>query len=384
MIRAYTAHTSEIDDAEIAISEILEQLEPEKNCLKNTVAVVSCYHEFATNGIVAELYKKLKCPIIGATSSLVATNQGSGQLDFAIMMITSDDVTLTAACSSSLINESEAPLSEMYNNALEGHTEKPKLILSTAPFLMNHAGDNYIDILTKSSGGIPNFGTFALNESINYEDSYVIYNDKVEHDIYSVIVASGNINPRFLHASISPEKILNRDAIITKSEGNLLKEVNGLPVYDYLETLGMVSNGKIRDGLLSIPLILNYTGGERPIARGLLAVNEEGYGVCGGLMSEGSKLAIGAWDKEDVVRTTLQTIENALSDESINAFFMYSCIVRNMVLETDIFAEAHNAGEAIADRIPYLFAYAGGEICPVGDTTYTNYFHNNTFIGCAF
>jgi len=133
MIKSYAAYTREIDDVELAVSEILEQLEPEKNCLKNTVAVVTCYHEFATGGIVAELYKKLGFPIIGTTTTLISTNGGFGQLDFSILMITSDDVVLTAACSPSLADGLKEPFEQMYHEALIGHSETPKLILSSAP-----------------------------------------------------------------------------------------------------------------------------------------------------------------------------------------------------------------------------------------------------------
>ena len=384
MIKSYTAYTDEVDDVELAISEILEQLKPEKNCLKNTVAVVSCYHEFATSGIIAELYKKLKFPIIGTTTTVLATNQGSGNLHLAIMMITSNDVTFTAACSSSLANELEAPLSAMYQSALEGHAEKPKLILSMAPFLLHYAGDYYVDILTKISGGVPNFGTVAIGDSVDFENNYVIFNDKCERDIFGVIVASGNIKPQFFYSSLSSEKIIKESAIITKSEGNLLKEVNGLPFCEYLETWGMISNGKARDGLDSIPLILNYAEGSHHISRVLLIVNENGYGVCGGLMPENSTMNIGTWDKDDVVATTLHTVKSILSNDNISALFIYSCVGRSLVLGADMFAETDKVKEVVAGRLTYLFSYSGGEICPTGDAANTNYFHNNTVVACAF
>ena len=86
MIKSYTAFTSEIDDIELAVSEILAQLDPEKNCLKNTAGIVTCYYEFATNGIIAELYKKCKFPIIGTTSTAISTNRGDGQLKMAVII----------------------------------------------------------------------------------------------------------------------------------------------------------------------------------------------------------------------------------------------------------------------------------------------------------
>jgi len=384
MVKSYTAFTSEIDDVELAVSEILEQLEPEKNCLKNTVAVVTCYYEFAVNGIIAELYRKLKFPIIGTTTSALATNQGFGHLGLAVMMMTSDDVTFTAASSSSLLNDLEAPLTRMYQNALEGHAQTPKLILSAGPLLLNHAGDYYVDILGKASGGVPNYGTLAIDDTANFENSYTIFNDTFAKDMFCIIVASGNIHPKFFFSSISSEKILVHPALITKSAGNLLQEVNGRPLYDYLDAQGMVSNGKIRQGLNSLPLLLDRADGSQVISKVLIYLNEDGYGVCGGLMPEGSTMSIGVWDRDDVVATTLQTVERALSDENVSTLFMYSCYGRSLALGADIFAETDNVSEAVAGKVSYLFAYSGGEICPISGSANPNQFHNNTFVGCVF
>jgi len=384
MIRSYSAFTSEIDDVDVAITEILAQLEPEKNCLKYTVAIVTCYYEFATSGITAELYRKLGFPIIGTTTTALATNHGSGQLDFSILMITSDDVPFTAACSSSLMNELEVPLTQMYQDAIKGHNETPKLIISAVPFMINYAGDNYVSVLDKISGGVPNFGTLAIDNDLSYTNSYVIFNDKCERDIYAIIVASGNIHPKFTYASFSRKYILEQTATITKSDGNLLKEVNGLPIIKYLETLGLATGSGINDVLHLIPLILDYAGEGIPVSRVLVSWTEDGWGVCGGLMPEGTKFSIGTWAKEDVIGTTTRTIENILSGESVSALILYSCLARSSALDADFLLEADKANETIADRVPYIFAYSGGEICPVRDALHASSFHNNTVIACAF
>ena len=46
MIKTLTAQTHEIDDVELAVSEILEQLNVGEKLLKNTVGILTCYTEF--------------------------------------------------------------------------------------------------------------------------------------------------------------------------------------------------------------------------------------------------------------------------------------------------------------------------------------------------
>ena len=384
MIKSYSAFTSEIDDVELAISEILEQLEPEKNCLKYTVAVVACYYEFATSGLIAELYKRLGFPLIGATATAISSNGGFGQLDFSIIMITSDDAVFTAACSDSLADGLEEPFQKMYQEALVGHTEEPKLILGAAPLMLNYAGDHYVDALSKVTDGVPHFGTLAIDNTLDYSESYVIFNDRVERDVYGIIVASGNINPRFLYASFSSNFILAQTATITKAEGNLLQEIDGAPTIDFMEKMGLAGDGKVSNILHAVPFVLDYDGEGIPVSRVILAWDENGYGVCGGLMPEGTKFNLATWDRSDVLGTTVRTIEDVLLNEDVNALILYSCLARSYALGTDILSETEKVNETIAERIPYVFSYSGGEICPLRNATNSNSFHNNTVIACVF
>ena len=384
MIKSYTAFTSEIDEVDVAVSEIIAQLEPEKNCLNSTAAIVTCYHEFATNGVVAELYKKLGFPIIGTTTTATSTNRGCGQLDFSIIMITSDDVAFSAACSSPLTGDLEAPFRQMYQDALAGHSDPPKLILSAAPIMLNYTGDEYVDVLNLVSGGVPNFGTLAVDNTSDYRDSYVMFNDKVERDVYGIIVASGDINPQFLYASFSQKYILSGTATITKSKGNIINEIDGLPIIEYMEAIGLAENGKVQDVLHSVPFILDYSGVGVPVSRVLLSWDENGHGICGGLMPEGAKFSLGTWDKSDVLNTTLLTIENILSNGNANTLLLYSCLARSYSLGGELLAETELVNKTAAEKIPYIFGYAGGEICPAGEGKVTNSFHNNTVIACAF
>jgi hypothetical protein len=384
MIKSYSAITSEIDDMELAVSEIIAQLDPEKNCLESTVAIVTCYHEFATSGLVAELYKKLNFPIIGTTTTVTSTNRGFGQLHFSILMITSDDVVFTAACSPSLESGLDEPFSQIYQPALAGHAENPKLIVSAAPLMLSYAGDNFVDVLNRVSGGVPNFGTLAIDNSADYLDSYVMFNDKVGRDFYGIIAASGNIRPKFLYASFSPEYIMAQTSTITEAEGNLLKQVDGLPIINYMEKIGLAKNGKVKDVLHSVPFILDYDGDGVPVSRVLLSWSEDGYGICGGLMPEGTSFSLGIWDKADVIRTTVRAIESILANENVSTLMLHSCLARSYALGTEILSETEIINETVKEDVPYIFGYSGGEICPVHDTENANSFHNNTIIACVF
>jgi len=383
MIKSFTAFTSEIDDVELAVQEIVDKLDPENNCLTSTVAIITCYHEFATSGVIAELYNKMGFPIIGITSTATSSSGGCGQLGLSVMMITSDDVVFTAACSSSLKDGLREPFEQMYKNALVGHVESPKLIIGNAPLMLNYAGDHYVEMMDIVSGGVPHFGAMPIDNSTDYSDSYVIFNDKVDRDFYAIIVASGNIKPRFLYSSFSPEFILNQSAIITKSVGNLLMEIDGQPAVKYMDKIGLHEGRNDSEILHSIPFIFENTDDGDQISRVLMSWSEDEYGICGGLMPEGTLFSLGRWDKDDVLNTTVMTIEDILKNEDISTLLLYSCLARSYALDFDVMIEAEKVVETIVDRIPFIYSNVGGEICLTKNAG-NNSFHNNTIIACVF
>ena len=63
MITSLVAHTFEVDDIGIAVSEILEQLDLGSSLRKNSVGIITCHCEFLYSGVVKALSDKfpLRC-----------------------------------------------------------------------------------------------------------------------------------------------------------------------------------------------------------------------------------------------------------------------------------------------------------------------------------
>ena len=101
-------------------------------------------------------------------------------------------------------------------------------------------------------------------------------------------------------------------------------------------------------------------------------------------MPEGARFNLGMWDKSDVVGTTIRTIEDSLRNKNLSTLILHSCLARSYALGTEILLETEEVNKIAAERIPYIFSYSGGEICPIRDEANSNRFHNNTIIACAF
>ncbi len=383
MTKILTAFIEEIDDVSAAVAEICEQIEPEKNFSKNSVGIISCYSEFLDSGVVAAISEKLGIPIAGTTTLSGASGDRFGNFSLSLFVITSDSAKFSLGLTEPLSLENiDENIERTYKAAASG--EKAKLALVFAPLIFNISGDRYISAFDKASGGVPVFGTTAVDHNDDYHEAAVIFGKEKYNDRFAFILISGDIDPKFFVATISDENIYEQTAVITASEGNILKEIDGQPLMKYFESVGLAKNGEIR-GINALPFFIGFGDGAKPIVRAMFAITPDGFAVCGGDMPVGASISVGTYDKEDVLVHTRLVSEKAktAANKGIVAF---SCIGRCLSLGADSDAELTGVTETISGGVPYVLSYSGGEFCPVytahGEST--NRFHNNTFIACAF
>ena len=383
MIKALFAYTESIDDAEMAVQEILEQLDIKNNLKQNTVAIMACHYEFVNSGVVEAVCKSLPFDIIGTTTPSQAVSNAKGTLMLSLTVLTSDDVSFKTIITESLLEEPAKVIKTTYTDKV---TQPPALIFAYAGFLIQNSGDEYVSTITEVSGGIPCFGTLAVDNTSDFAYSFMIYNGTVYRDRMGMILFYGDINPRFKVANISDNKIISKSALITKSAGHVLQEVNGKPVAEYFEELGLTKASEHNYAMTSLPFMIDYCDGTPKVSKVFVAMTEDKNALCAGIMPEGSALYIGVFDKDDVLLTTGNAVSEMLSESNdISCVFMYSCIARNMTLGADYFGEIDLIAEKLGD-IPFTIAYSGGEMCPtqVSDKSAINRFHNNAFVLCAF
>ncbi len=387
MLKAFTAFTNEIDNIEQAVSELLSQLDMEDKLLENSIGIVSCYTEYLESGVIAELSRRLPFDVLGTTTIANASRGEVGEMMLNLMVLTSDDVSFSTGLTEPILGESEEPIRAAYESAAAKLSGKADLIISFAPLLLNVGGDFFINAFDRVTGGIPNFGAITVDHNPDYGQASVIYNGEAYRDRYAFILAQGNLSPAFYIGNISEEKVFSEKGAVTASVGNQLQAVNGVSVTDYLLSIGLTKdeNGTI-PGINSFPIIVDYHDGTAPVARAMFALTPEGYAVCGGDIPVGAALSIGEFDPLEIQDTAKRTLQNVLEESGKSIFLMYSCIGRYFAQGANPMVEAEGIRDLMKKAgLPYLFAYSGGELCPVydhnGDVSNRN--HNNTLIICA-
>ncbi|MDR1074048.1 MAG: FIST C-terminal domain-containing protein [Treponema sp.] len=384
MMKTMTAFTFEIDDPDAAAAEILEQIDSTE-LRKNSLGILTCYTEFIDSGAVRAICAALPFDVIGMTTAGMAAPAAAGEMVLGLLVLTGDDVDFIAGAVELPGKDIDGPIYKAYGETCAKRPGQPVMAFAFAPYINDLGGEAVAVSLDKASGGIPIFGSLAIDSSADFSLNRSVYNGEDYKNTLAFALLYGNLRPSFFVTSFAEDKIQKQRGVVTKSKDNILMEVNNMPVIDYLQSIGIQKS----DGAWAVsafPFVIDYNDGTKPVARSIYLLTKEGYAACGGNIPENATLAVGGIDYSDVLRTTKETLEYVLKkkNDGASCLLMFSCLTRYFALEANSTAEMDTIKNILTDFPGYLFGYSGGEICPV----YTekggavNRFHNCTFIAC--
>ncbi|MDR3130708.1 MAG: FIST C-terminal domain-containing protein [Treponema sp.] len=383
MIKTMTAFTFEVDDPDAAAAEILEQIDL-KALRKNSLGILTCFTEFAASGVVQAVCAALPFDAIGITTAGTAVPGGAAEIILGLLVLTSDNAEFITGAVEISGKDMDGHIYSAYKETCAKGPGLPVMMLAFVPFIKDLGGEIIVQSLGKASGGIPFFGSLAIDLSPDYSINRSIYNGKTERNTLVFALLYGDLHPSFFVASIPEDKIHKQRGVITKSKDNFLMEVNNMPVLDYLQSIGI----RKKNGVLPaafFPFVIDYNDGTKPVVRSIYLMTKEGYAACGGAMPENATLSVGGIDYYDVIRTCGETLEKIQREkEKGSCLLMFSCLTRYFALDAYTTAEMETVRDRLTDFPGYLFSYSGGEICPVYNWKgYTsNRFHNCTFAAC--
>ncbi|MDR0861618.1 MAG: FIST C-terminal domain-containing protein [Oscillospiraceae bacterium] len=385
MIKMQTAYTEEIDEIKTAVDEILSQLDLNA-LLKNSVGILTCHFDFVDSDFLGELHARLPFDIIGMTTMASANRNGNGMYGLSLAVLTSDDVQFETALTGALDETNyRERMAESYNETLAKLPGKPDMIIALFPYPRTLSGVVIPSTLDELSGGVPIFGSLATNLDISYDECRSIRNDEAEQFAMAMILMHGAVDPDFVVVSIPEQRISENRAVITDSEGCIMKEINDVPVLDYLNSIGVVI---MKNASTTTPFMVYYEGSTKPVALGVFTVNDDGTLLCGGEMTKGSQIAIGEISPAGIKLSAEQAMQQLLASKKSGGVLMFPCVTRYVMLSPDKGAELELVTDTMAQNaaVPYTLGYSGGEFCPVKDESgkYVNRFHNYTFSACIF
>jgi hypothetical protein len=389
-MRVMTAVTREVDFAEDAVSELKEQLDFD-GLQANTIGIISCDVEFIASGVAAEVGRSMPFNVIGTTTLGNAAKDQYGNEMLVLTVYTADDIYFSAAKTATLDKETaEAEISKTYAEAAAGlNGENPALLLLLGPPISPVMGAQMLQYLDKAAGNkVPIYGSLASTNELNLISSKLLWNDEVCQNVLVIAAIGGNVSVDFELVSMTGSNIRQQKGTITKIDGFWLKEVDNIPVIDWLDKNGMPKENLLNSSI-SFPLMVEFRSGYPAIACGIYRLDaENGWLHMATLLPEGAKLSLGKQDLTGVLETA-GTLADKLIKRSetrkLAAVLIGPCVSRSLIMGNARNEELKLLSEKLSEVVPYHAMYAGGEICPVffenGDMV--NIFHNFTASAAA-
>lgn len=382
MIKMYTARTSEIDEIDDAIDEIKSQINFSE-LKKHSGGLIFCHIDFVDSGLVAALQRELPFNIIGMTSMASADEHGYSLFDLTLTVLTSDEVTFEVGMTDSINNDNYAEEIDRLNSSIRGRVDSdPALIITFMPYIRDVAGYQVVSAMDESCKGIPLWGSITNNIDFNYETVHTICNGKSLRAGIAMMYLNGPVEPSFIVCSIPERNIADNRAIITDSEGAILRGINDLPVLEYLANIGLIIT---KENITTTPMMVYYDNSEEPVALGFYTLFEDGTLLTGGEMPVGTSFAVGSIDREGIFESAETGLKQILECAERQATLLLPCVTRYIMLAPDQESELRLiTDELTGSGKPFMMGYSGGEICPMRDPDgkYRNRFHNYSFCAC--
>lgn len=272
-------------------------------------------------------------------------------------------VVKTANVLDELNNKDSATTGEDLIQKLPQKNLKYVFVISEGSFIngsqltmgMNTATDNQLLITGGLCGDAANFDTTLASYNENPKKGEIVAIGFYGDDLEITFATNGGWTP------FGPERI------VTKSDANILYELDGKPALDlYKKYLGDKSK-ELPAAALLYPLKVNSVDEDKSIVRTILNINEsENSMILAGDIKEGSKVQLMMTNKDNIINAAEHAAKQASSNRKKESelAILVSCIGRKLVLDQRVEEEVEEVIDVIGNKTVVCGFYSYGEIAP--------------------
>lgn len=192
---------------------------------------------------------------------------------------------------------------------------------------------------------------------------------------------------RVAHSSLGGWEEFGRERTITRSENNILYEIDHRNALDlYKEYLGPYAE-ELPGAALFFPLSMQVNNQEYSLVRTILSINEENKSmVFAGNLPEGSKVRLMKANFDRIIDASSEAATGVLatgSRKTPELAILVSCVGRKRILQERTAEEIKAARKALGPESAITGFYSYGEIAPFGQSTNCE-LHNQTMTITTF
>ena len=371
MIKVLNASTCELDSHEKAVQDILDQINIQNGLLKNSVGLLFCHIKFIEMGITEKVCEKLPFDVLGCTSLYFAASAPAdksapgteGDIMLTVTVLTSDDTEFAAGICDPLTPENvENNINALYQKTASALSGPPAFAFAFPPTMFQLTIDIFAAALDKACGGLPVFGTVALDIGAHIRNPKTIFRGTAYDDRMALLLFKGPVKPYFVFRRFPEGASITQDAVITGANGAELISINNAPAASFLKKIGLIQSVFSQ----AIPLVIADSEGNNKEVVVVQKITEEGTLICGRHIPVGGILDIGAITADYVLDSARALIQEITDNGGKTRFsIIISCFLRTIVLGEGATAEVKLIQRELGNSAGgYLYLNSGGELCP--------------------
>jgi len=364
---------------------------------KIDLAIVFSSVDLASVGLLKTISASLKghVPIVGSSSAAIISNQGVFKHGLVVMLLSlPENVYFNVACVRGIKEKTALNAGrELGEKLISGFRDiRRDLSIIFSDGLIDE-GSNLISGIQERLGRSSPLVGASASDNMRFLRTYLYYNQEVLTDSAVGILWGGKLN--FGLGIKHGWKPLGKPRTITKSQGNIIYEIDGEPAVrlyeEYLAQDLVRLQKEIRRISILYPIGMYLSGEQEYLLRNALSIGDNGSLRLQGNVIPGGTVRLMIGTKESCLDATRQALDEAkkilfapimdISKSGIKNFvFVFDSVSRYMLLRREAAQEIEIIKEGFSKDTPIIGLYTYGEQAPLKAISYQGqaYFHNQT------
>ncbi|MCL2547815.1 MAG: hypothetical protein FWE76_01465, partial [Symbiobacteriaceae bacterium] len=351
-MKSFVNVTHEIDDIQIAVKELLTDTEAE-NLRQNSVGILFCYSDMATDELAFALQQKACFPILGCTAIATMEHRGFHDLAASLTILSADDCKFITVTTDAITPENvSAQIEKSCRTIMDKLGEEPGLIFALPPYILDIMLDEYASGFNHFAPGVPVFGGLPSYNAIG-DRNLTIYQGEVSPDQMVILALAGNVHPVFSVNNVSGVNA-DRKRKVTHAKDNIIYRVGEQTFTDYLREVGLpvddLTQGNATITFVSNPLLLENSTDGYSFVRTLHEIDLiEGSGTAIGQIPLNATVSICSLHRSEIEESAASGLSSLIEKMSLASGEEYtfstvlavSCIGRHLLMSPNNDAEVN-------------------------------------------
>ncbi len=336
-----------------------------------------------------------RIPVIGCSSAAIISNQGVFKHGLVVMLLSLPaNVYFNVACVKDIKQKTALSAGrELGEKLLYGFRDiRRDLSMIFSDGLIDEGSNLIYGLQERLGKSFPLVGASA-SDNMRFLRTYLYFNQEVFTDSAVGILWGGKLN--FGLGVKHGWKPLGKPRTITRSEGNIIYEIDGEPavrIYEeYLARDLTELQKEIRRISILYPIGMYLAGEQEYLLRNILSIENNGSLRLQGNAMQDSTIRLMIGTKESCLNATRQALDEAkkilfapivdtAKGEIKNSVFVFDSVSRYTLLRREANQELEISKEGFGKDTPIIGLYTYGEQAPLKAISYQGqaYFHNQT------